>query len=67
MIDVNQGWDVDETIKVCKEIEKYNPEWIEEPIMADNYDGYNKICKSTKILCIFLSRRKENEKFSKNK
>ena len=49
MIDVNQGWDVDETIKVCKEIEKYNPEWIEEPIMADNYDGYNKICKSTNV------------------
>jgi len=46
MIDVNQGWGVEETIKVCKEIDKYNPEWIEEPIMADDFEGYNLICNS---------------------
>jgi len=40
MIDVNQGWTVEETIKVSKEIEKYNPEWLEEPVMADDYEGY---------------------------
>ena len=49
MIDVNQGWTVEETIHVCKKIEEYNPEWLEEPIMADDFDGYKEICKSTTI------------------
>ena len=49
MIDVNQGWGVEETIKVSKEIEKYNPEWLEEPVMADDFEGYKEICKSISI------------------
>ena len=49
MIDVNQGWSVEETIKVSKQIEKYNPEWLEEPVMADDFEGYDKICNSTSI------------------
>ena len=49
MIDVNQGWTVEETIRVCKKIEEYNPEWLEEPVMADDFDGYEEICKSTTI------------------
>ena len=49
MIDVNQGWGVEETIKVSKEIEKYNPEWLEEPVMADDFEGYEEICKSISI------------------
>jgi L-alanine-DL-glutamate epimerase-like enolase superfamily enzyme len=49
MIDVNQGWGVEETIKVSKEIEKYNLEWLEEPVMADDFEGYQEICKSISI------------------
>ena len=49
MIDVNQGWGVEETIKVSKVIEKYNPEWLEEPVMADDFEGYQEICKSISI------------------
>jgi len=49
MIDVNQGWTVEETIKVCPKIESYEPEWLEEPIMADDFDGYDKVCNSTSI------------------
>ena len=49
MIDVNQGWSVEETIKVSKEIEKYNPEWLEEPVMADDFEGYKEICNSISI------------------
>ena len=49
MIDVNQGWGVEETIKVSKAIEKYNPEWLEEPVMADDFEGYQEICKSISI------------------
>ena len=49
MIDVNQGWSVEETIIVCKKIEEYRPEWLEEPVMADDFEGYEKICNSTEI------------------
>ena len=49
MIDVNQGWSVEETINVCKKIEEYRPEWLEEPVMADDFEGYEKICNSTEI------------------
>mgnify|MGYP005666009931 FL=1 len=49
MIDVNQGWNVDESIKVGKLLEKYQPEWLEEPVMADDFDGYEKICNSISI------------------
>ena len=49
MIDVNQGWGVDETVKVCKKLEEFNPEWLEEPVMADDFLGYEKICSSTSI------------------
>ncbi len=49
MIDVNQGWSIKETIDVCKKIEKYRPEWLEEPVMADDFEGYEEICKSTEI------------------
>ena len=49
MIDVNQGWTVEETIKVCPKIESYEPEWLEEPIMADDFDGYDEVCNSTTI------------------
>ena len=49
MIDVNQGWGVDEAINVCKKLEEYSPEWVEEPIMADNFEGYKAISDSTII------------------
>ena len=49
MIDVNQGWNPDEAIKFGKAIENYNIEFLEEPIIADDFEGYKKIANSINI------------------
>ena len=43
MIDVNQGWTPEEAIKFGKAIDKYNIEFLEEPVIADDFEGYKKI------------------------
>ena len=43
MVDVNQGWTVDEAITVGKQLDAFNIAWLEEPVMADNFDGYHRI------------------------
>jgi|TARA_B110000046_G_C12965584_1_gene386535 L-alanine-DL-glutamate epimerase-like enolase superfamily enzyme len=42
ILDVNQGWRLEEAIKVVRAIKKYVPEWLEEPIMVDDFDRYDK-------------------------
>jgi len=46
MIDVNQGWNAEEAIKFGKAINDYNIEFIEEPVIADDFEGYQKIANS---------------------
>ncbi len=43
MVDVNQGWSVDEAITVGGKLDAYNIAWLEEPVMADDFDGYHTI------------------------
>lgn len=43
MIDFNQGLDMAEAIKRCHMIDDLGLEWIEEPIVYDNYDGYARL------------------------
>ena len=43
MVDVNQGWTVEEAITVGRRIDEFNLTWLEEPVMADNFDGYHAI------------------------
>ena len=43
MVDVNQGWSADEAISVGKRLQEYNIAWLEEPVMADDFDGYHKV------------------------
>lgn len=46
MVDVNQGWTVDEAIDVGKRLEAFQLAWIEEPVMADDFEGYRKIANA---------------------
>ena len=46
MIDVNQGWSVEETIKFGNAINDYNVEFLEEPVIADDFEGYKKIANA---------------------
>lgn len=48
MVDVNQGWTVEEAIAVGRQIDDCNLSWLEEPILADNFDGYHEIASKIK-------------------
>ena len=43
MIDVNMGWSADVAIEMGRKFEKYNIYWLEEPVPADDFAGYQRI------------------------
>lgn len=43
MVDVNQGWTADEAIEVGRRLDDYAIAWLEEPVMADDFDGYHRV------------------------
>ena len=43
MVDVNQGWTTEEAITVGRQLDEYGISWLEEPVLADNFDGYHEI------------------------
>lgn len=43
LVDVNQGWSVDEAIDMGKRLDAFGIGWLEEPVMADDFVGYHKI------------------------
>ncbi|MEZ5726626.1 MAG: mandelate racemase/muconate lactonizing enzyme family protein [Burkholderiaceae bacterium] len=43
MVDVNQGWHADEAIAVGRRLDDYRLAWLEEPVIADDFDGYHAI------------------------
>ncbi len=43
MVDVNQGWTADEAIAVGRRLDDYGIAWLEEPVMADDFDGYHRV------------------------
>ncbi len=43
MIDYNQGLNLAEALHRCNQIDDHGLEWIEEPIVYDNFDGYAKL------------------------
>ena len=48
-LDVNGAYDASTAITVCKAIEKYDIAFIEEPVYADDIDGYELIRRSQSI------------------
>jgi L-alanine-DL-glutamate epimerase-like enolase superfamily enzyme len=43
MIDVNMGWDADTAIQAGHHIDAYDPYWLEEPVVAEDFAGYRRI------------------------
>jgi L-alanine-DL-glutamate epimerase-like enolase superfamily enzyme len=43
MVDSNQGWDVDYTIRIGRRLEEFGLYWIEEPIPHDDLAGHARI------------------------
>ncbi|GBC74809.1 L-rhamnonate dehydratase [archaeon HR06] len=49
MLDCWMSWNEDYTIRMAKKLERYEINWIEEPVMPDNIDGYVRIKKRSPI------------------
>src|SRR5260370_356703 len=43
MIDVNKGWSADVAIEMGRKFEQYDIYWLEEPVPADDFVGYQRI------------------------
>ena len=43
MIDVNMGWDADTAIQAGHRIDEFDPYWLEEPVVAEDFVGYRRI------------------------
>ncbi|MCB2196320.1 MAG: dipeptide epimerase [Bacteroidetes bacterium] len=48
-VDANQGWNEVEAIQVIRELEKYNIEYIEQPIAKDNFEGMARLKSKSNI------------------
>lgn len=45
-LDIYMSWDVPYTLQMFKRLRQYRIEWLEEPVMPDDYDGYRAIRES---------------------
>ena len=48
MIDVNMGWDADTAIQAGHRIDEFDPYWLEEPVIAEDFTGYRRIAAALK-------------------
>lgn len=49
-IDANQGWTVKQAIEVLNELERFNVEFAEQPVKAEDIEGLAKVRKNSSIL-----------------
>jgi L-alanine-DL-glutamate epimerase-like enolase superfamily enzyme len=49
MIDANQRWDLDRAVEALAALERFAPAWIEEPLRADDLDGYRDLAGRTGV------------------
>lgn len=49
MMDANCAYSFYEAIEFSKMVEEYHPYWFEEPVRADDYDGYKKVAQKSLI------------------
>jgi D-arabinonate dehydratase len=49
MVDANNGWSVQTAIEMARRMERYDIYWLEEPILADDIDGYTELCAAVDI------------------
>jgi len=46
MVDVNQGWTAEKAIELGRRLDDFNLCWLEEPVMADDFDGYHRVAEA---------------------
>jgi len=49
MLDAYMGWDFHYAVQMCRRLEKYDLNWLEEPFLPDDLKSYAKLRKETAI------------------
>lgn len=49
MVDANHAYSCKEALELCHKMEKYDISWFEEPVSPEDYEGYRRLRKKTKI------------------
>ena len=49
MVDANNGWSVATAIRMVKRFERFDVNWLEEPVIAEDYDGYAQVKAATEV------------------
>jgi L-rhamnonate dehydratase len=49
MLDCWMSWTVPYTVKMARKLERYEPAWLEEPVMPDDIDGHAEIRRNVDI------------------
>jgi len=49
MLDVNNGWSVNTAIRCARKLERYEPAWLEEPVLTDDILGMARLAIATEI------------------
>ena len=48
-IDANCAYDSGTALRLCGQVEQFDPMWFEEPVLADDLDGYDRLRAGTRI------------------
>jgi L-rhamnonate dehydratase len=49
MLECYMGWNLEYAKRILPKLEKYQPRWLEEPVIADDLDGYAELNRLTSI------------------
>lgn len=49
MLECYMGWDLDYAKRILPKLERFQPRWLEEPVIADDIDGYAELNQLTSI------------------
>ncbi len=49
MLECYMGWNVEYARRMLPKLERYQPRWLEEPVIADDIDGYAELSRLTSI------------------
>jgi L-fuconate dehydratase len=66
MLDANQQWTMPQALRICKDLAKMNPYWIEEPTHPDDILGHSTLAKAIKPIKIALGEHVSNRILFKN-
>lgn len=49
MIDIGHQYKVKQALRVAERVQKYKLRWLEEPLPADDFEGYRRLCQAVSI------------------